>query len=710
MERKLVTFLTCLLLLTSNISGQRHWTVAHGLPTGEVRQIVELPNGQMLVNCEGVFCIANGQSFDVVPCDQSQAYRLTQYANSYGQLWQGDSLLWLRDFYRIYLFDAHQRTFITDISSYLTDTILQSIVSDTADTPTPTDTQYQIIDSIINVRDVTVATTDRQGGLWIGTRTNGIVYQPAQRIKPEIHTGDDPLIGWARGASLRSGQTMFVIQLRDGRLLRCDSLCHLAYSQPDQTVISLNDKLPALNKYRYLVGACLLDGNLVAVYTQNGAFLLDTKADTLAQFPNASEIERYSSKYNCMLKDHEGNLWIGTQNGLFSLTRAHKGNGNDYLCQRIEGLSNNCIRSLVLDADENLWAGTSYGVSRITPSVINLGIDDDIPATSMMDRAALLLDDGRLVFAAGGGLAVSFRPNELVGNEKPLPVVITKMTVNGEAVLSDTQSLSYTQNNLSFYFSTLNYATPSHDSYRYRLRGLEIDWNICCDGKGQGTANYKALPPGEYIFEVQASTASGEWGPITEQPIVIRPPLWLTWWAKIIYAFVALLGFIGIMSLYLKKKRARLIAENDARVNRLFELREEARHQFAESANIDPDKITVNAEEEKLVSQMLKAIEAHIDNEQYNADLLARDVAMSRASFYKKLQNMLGITPTDFIRKVRLKRAAQLLTESQLSINEIATHVGFATARNFSSSFKKIFGVTPSEYRNREENAKKTHN
>lgn len=691
MERKLVTFLTCLLLLTSNISGQRHWTVADGLPTGEVRQIVELPNGQMLVNCEGVFCIANGQSFDVVPCDQSQAYRLTQYANSYGQLWQGDSLLWLRDFYRIYLFDANRRMFLAGIDAYLSETIQKQIVSDAVDTPPPAAEQIQMFDSI-NVRDVTVATTDRQGGLWIGTRTNGIVYQPPYRIKPEIHTGNDPLIGRARGASLRSGQTMFVIQLHDGRLLRCDSLCHLAYIMPDQTTISLNDKLPALNQYRYLVGACSLDENCVAIYTQNGAFRLNTKADTLAPFPNASEIERYSSKYNCMLKDNEGHLWVGTQNGLFS-------EGSDFHCQRVEGLANNCIRSLVLDADGHLWAGTSFGISRVTPSVINLGIDDGIPATSMMDRAALLLDDGRLVFAAGGGLAVSFRPNELVGNEKPLPVVITRMTVNGEAVLSDTQSLSYTQNNLTIYFSTLNYATPSHDSYRYRLRGLEDGWNLCGDGKGQGTASYKALPPGDYIFEVQASTASGEWGSVTEQTIVIRPPLWLTWWMKLVYCLIGLIGIIGAIGFYLKKKRARLIAENDARVNRLFELREEARHQFAESANIAPDKITVNAEEEKLVASMLKAIETHIDDEHYNADLLARDVAMSRASLYKKLQTMLGITPTDFIRNVRLKRAAQLLASTQLSINEIADRVGFVTPRNFSTQFKKMFGVTPSEYR-----------
>ena len=710
MKGKFYTLLWSFFISIACASGQRHWTVADGLPTGEVQQIVELPNGQMLVNCEGVFCIANGHSFDVVPCDQRLAYRLTQYANSYGQFWQGDSLLWLRDFYRIYLFDASRRIFISDIDAHLSDGILQQITSDAVDTPSPTAGQFQIIDSI-RVGDITVAATDRQGGLWIGTRANGIVYQPPHRIKPETHTGHDPLIGRARAASLRSGQTMFVIQLHDGRQLRCDSLCHLAYTLQDHTTLSLNAKLPALNQYRYLVGACPLEGNWVAVYTQNGAFLLDTKADTLASFPNVSEIERYSSKYNCMLKDHEGHLWVGTQNGLFCLTPdpSARGEGSHYLCQRVEGLTNNCIRSLVLDADRHLWAGTSYGVSRITPTVVNLNADDGIPAISTMDRSAILLDDGRLVFAFGGGVAISFRPEEQIGEEMQLPVVITNVTINGESAFSTSQSLPYNQNNLTFCFSTLNYATPSHDCYRFRLRGLESGWNLCSDGKGQGTASYKALPPGEYIFEVQASTASGEWGSFTMQAFVIRPPWWRTWWMMIVYGLVAILIIIGLVSFYLQKKKAKLKRENDARVNHLFELREEARHQFAKSANISPDKITINAEEEKLVSQMLKAIETNIDNEQYNADLLARDVAMSRASLYKKLQIMLGITPTDFIRNVRLKRAAQLLAETQLSISEIADRVGFVTARNFSSSFKKMFGFTPSEYRDGEENAKKVH-
>ena len=690
--------LWCSFVCMNHMSGQRHWTVADGLPTGEVQQIVELPNGQMLVNCEGVFCLSNGRSFDVVPCNQSRAYLLPRYTNRYGQLWEGDSVLWLHDFYRIFCFDARQRMFLNDTANRLDDNLRETILADKTNTPQPSLSQRSIIDSL-HIGDVTLAINDRQGGLWIGTRSNGIFYQPPHRTKPDIHTGNDPMIAMARSASLRNGQTTFVIELPDGRQLRCDDLCRLGYYLPEQqTTISLNDKLPALNQYRYMVGACPLDEDWVAVYTQNGIFKLNTKTDTLAPFPHADEIERYSSKYNCMLKDHEGMLWIGTQNGLFV------DNPSKSSITRVSGLSNNCIRSLVLDDKGHVWTGTSYGVSRVTPSVANLGMDDGIPAISMMDRAACLTDDGRLVFAVGGGMAVAFRPDELIGSEKPLPVVLTHVEVNGEQVQGLPHSLSHTQNYLTFQFSTLNYATPSHDRYRYRLVGLEREWNTCSDGSGLCVAGYKALPPGNYTFEVQAATASGEWGPVTKLSFVICQPWWFTWWAKILYCCLVLANVGWLIALYLKKKKAKMEHENDLRVNRLFELREEARHQFAESASITPDKITINAEEEKMVTQMLKAIEAHIDDEQYNADQLARDIAMSRASLYKKMQTILGITPTDFIRNVRLKRAAQLLADTQLSINEIAGRVGFFTARNFSSQFKKMFGVTPSEYREPKKN------
>ena len=139
--------------------------------------------------------------------------------------------------------------------------------------------------------------------------------------------------------------------------------------------------------------------------------------------------------------------------------------------------------------------------------------------------------------------------------------------------------------------------------------------------------------------------------------------------------------------------------ENDNRVNQLFERREEARHQFAQNTRIDPRKIGINDEEARLTAQLLAAVESHLGEEDYNVDQLARDVGLSRTNLYAKLRNMLGISPADFMRNVRLKAAAQLLTDTSLSVSEVAGRVGFATARNFSASFKKTFGVLPSEYK-----------
>ena len=149
---------------------ERQWTVEDGLPTGEVHQIVELPNGQMLVNCEGVFCLSNGKGFQTVPCDYGRAYMLPHFSTGYAQQWQGDSLLWLRDFYRVFLFDARSRSFRYDVERNITKTIFKN---------------FQLSSLVV---------PDRQGGLWQGTTQNGILYTPPKRQKAELIEGDNPLI------------------------------------------------------------------------------------------------------------------------------------------------------------------------------------------------------------------------------------------------------------------------------------------------------------------------------------------------------------------------------------------------------------------------------------------------------------------------------------------------------------------------------------
>lgn len=729
MGKRLIESFLIWMFSTTIWAAHRHWTVTDGLPTGEVQQIVELSNRQMLINCEGVFCLSNGKGFDVIICDYSRTFQMETYAQGYGHLWQGDSLLWLHDFYRVFLFDTRIRAFRYDIEPRLNNEVLRQFIKGEDQRDVLNDQQRQCIDSLGLARNYSTIAVDSQGGLWIGTRNDGIVYLSPRKTSVDELFADHPLIGIARSMIDRDGRiwrckkngveceeqgrhtlyntanvvglpynrTTFIQQLQDGRYLLCDSLSTLGYFLPEKHLfVSLNAQLPALQCFRYFVGACPIDKQWTVVYAQNGIFMLDTEADTLTLFHPACNIEQYATKYNCMLRDHEGRLWIGTQNGLFVVDSI--GSMEKYSLQRIEGIRNNCIRSLILDKKGRVWAGTSCGISRITPTVVNLGPEDGIPAVSMMERAACLTEDGQLVFALGASHAVSFNPDSVIGEARLLPVVITSFRVNNTETCMEDIQLRYDQNNLTFHFSALDYATGSHTRYRYRLYPLEQDWHVSNDGNRVGVAHFVALQPGEYRFEVQSFTTVGQWGETTVTEIEIMPPLWLMWWAKICYVLLITFVVVFFIHLYIKKRKKELERKNEERVNHLFELREEARRQFAHSVNIEPDKITANKDEEALMQRILNAINQNMDNTEYTVDHLAREIGMSRANFYKKMQSMLGVTPNEFLRNVRLKHAAHLLAETNYPINQISLMVGFLTPRYFSQCFKKMFGVLPSEY------------
>lgn len=722
--------------LVAGNGGARRLTAADGLLTKEVHQLVELPDGRMLVNCEGAFCLTDGRGFVTIPCDyRLHSLRMNRHAKGYAHCWEGDSLLWLRDFYRLYLFDVRRMAFreMTE-ARYVA---LADSLSLTRAEEGVTAEAVALAEGI-GITDIACCATDRQGGTWIGTRAEGIVYFPPARRRAETLAADDRLRLCAEGMTdsqgrlwhwrghhdlycytpdgrtdyhpgnvrgMRHNQVNFACELPDGRMLMCYTLRELGYLDTEgMTFDGLRRKIPALEGYRYFVGACPLDARWTAVYSQNGTFLLDTQADTVALFPPEEVIGHYTEKYNCMVRDGEGALWIGTQNGLF---RAEHLSDDTWQTVRIEGLGNDCIRSLVADRDGHLWAGTECGISRVTPAVINLGAEDGTPTLPMAERAACLTADGRLVFCHDGG-AVAFCPEWLIGEtDTPLPVVLIRMdmgTAKGESVtagVGEAVLLPHTRNYLTFTFSALNYANPMRTRYRYRLHGLEEEWQTYADRDGsRATVEYRALPPGEYLFEAQAATGDNVWGTSLRVPVTICPPFWLTWWAKAIYLLLLLsLAVLGV-AIYIRKKKRKLERENDDRVNRLFELREEARHRFAEETRIDPKKIGINSEEEALMARLLHAVEQHLAQTDYGVEQLARDVALSRTNLYERMRNMLGITPSDFIRNVRLKCAARLLvSEPSLSIADIALRVGFGTPRLFSSHFKKMFGVLPSEYK-----------
>lgn len=138
----------------------------------------------------------------------------------------------------------------------------------------------------------------------------------------------------------------------------------------------------------------------------------------------------------------------------------------------------------------------------------------------------------------------------------------------------------------------------------------------------------------------------------------------------------------------------------ELKVRNLLRLRTQMREAFTDNKilSIEPKRVTLNSADELFIQQTMESIEANMTNAEFAIEDLCRDVAMSRMQLYRKLKALTGLSANEFIRTMRLKRAAQLLEQNQLTVAEVTYEVGFSDLPYFRECFKKMFGVTPSEY------------
>lgn len=113
----------------------------------------------------------------------------------------------------------------------------------------------------------------------------------------------------------------------------------------------------------------------------------------------------------------------------------------------------------------------------------------------------------------------------------------------------------------------------------------------------------------------------------------------------------------------------------------------------------EPVKLTaLNSVEQEFLQKVIQIVEENMDNPDFGVDMLSRKVAMSAPVLYKKIKAVSKMSVNDFVKSLRLKKAAQLLQEKQLTVYEVAYAVGYSDRKYFSQEFKKQFGKTPSEY------------
>ena len=102
--------------------------------------------------------------------------------------------------------------------------------------------------------------------------------------------------------------------------------------------------------------------------------------------------------------------------------------------------------------------------------------------------------------------------------------------------------------------------------------------------------------------------------------------------------------------------------------------------------------------DERLMERVMNVMNKFLDDSEFNVEMLAREVGLSRVQLHRKMKDITGVSTSVFIRNLRMKKAAALLQEGKLNISEIADAVGFDSQANFATVFKKFYGVSPSEY------------
>ncbi|MCD8317821.1 MAG: hypothetical protein LUC45_02730 [Paraprevotella sp.] len=323
---------------------------------------------------------------------------------------------------------------------------------------------------------------DNQGHFWLSTRQG--LYLLKDRSAARY---DTRLIPSPSSAVIRLS-----LPLSDGRILVCLDLKEVYLCNfKNQAPIHLNKKYPILNRIRAMSFAVEIKPGQLLIGGQNGLFGYEVAKNKLEPIAWIAPWEKYSTKYNCIYAEKDF-VWIGTQNGLIRHDFRRK---QTIRFSTADGLPNNCIQGLAADLHGNLWISTSNGIGKIHRnrqgeySFASLDETDGVQYGEMMEQSIAFMPNGHLYIGGINGITdiipqmTEYKGTHLIPTLVGLNVmghpIDNEGMFHGRQLLPEglsythTLQLKYNENFLEMRFSALDYDTPQHTHYRYRLQGLE---------------------------------------------------------------------------------------------------------------------------------------------------------------------------------------------------------------------------------------------
>lgn len=412
----------------------------------------------------------------------------------------------------------------------------------------------------------------------------------------------------------------------------------------------------------------------------------------------------------CLCEYDKSHVFVGTTAGLVSVQVNGRNIVPSYI-GREQGLVNEMVHGIVKDDAGILWMGTNKGMIKYDPvsgGSYTYYYSKGIEIGEFSDDSYYRSPYNGDIFLGGvdGLLYMNDRQSSIPEYYPKLvlrKLIIDREEVNLNRYYSDDKKiivLPEGQNTFSLQFVALDYLNADIE-YAYILEGYDEKWSLFSK---ENEAVFKDVPPGKYVFRVRYKKDVLD-TVYEEYSVVIKiVPFWYhTIWAYLGISLFIILCLSGyVYRLYRKGFFSRLARAWAISGRGLEEIRLEENLSMKEKALGSWSAYfpyCIEFEQITFIQRILEIIEANLDKEELGPTFLAEKMHISPRQFYRKFKDLSGIAPSDFIKKYRMDKAAQLLSDTDMSIQEVIESVGISSRPYFYKEFADKYGTTPKNYR-----------
>lgn len=380
------------------------------------------------------------------------------------------------------------------------------------------------------------------------------IYKDGDRLlcstqKGEIYAFSPATKQFSKFWELPTGQPIYCIKRnRAGQLM-------VGAIGPKNGLTFVNPDGTSYNTFPLKGGKSIIFPNVICIYeAENDVYLIGTKSNGLYCYDKINQRLLYADRLksvgqfiSSIIRDRSGRIWVSsTENGLSEVSLA---TGKITTYNESNGLRSNQICKVVESNDNTLWLSSLNGISNFdlrTHKFVNYGQESGILVQEFTTCSGLRLSNNDVFFGGNNGF-VLFTPSDIITNPSVPPVVIEKLFVNNKLVLPGDETgilednimaqkkivLDYDEANFNIEYCALSYVFNNKSEYKYKLEGFDKEWNTVGNRR---TAYYTNVPAGTYRFVVMGTNNDGVWNEDGASiTVVVRPPLWKTWWAYLIY-------------------------------------------------------------------------------------------------------------------------------------------------------------------------------